>query len=213
MSAPTPERHVLTGLAKLGLALRHEAWRAGGAHGLTPTQAQVLATLARGHGPRLAELAAELGVSAASASESVAALVARKLVRKARAASDGRALRLELSAAGRREAQRASQWPDALLAAAAELDPEEQGLFLRLVTKLIRRLQLEGRIPPARMCASCRFFRPHAHPGSPRPHHCAFVDAAFGERELRLECAEHEPAAPDAEQAAWDRFVSGGLPH
>lgn len=210
MSAPAPERHVLTGLAKLGLALRHEAWAAAGPRGLSPTQSQVLAVLARGHGPRLGALAEELGVTDATASDSVAALVAKGLVRKTRSAADGRALRLELTAAGRREAQRASQWPDALLAAAAELDPDEQGLFLRLVTKLIRRLQLEGRIPPARMCASCRFFRPHAYPGSAQPHHCAFVDAPFGERELRLECAEHERAAPDDEQAAWDRFVSGG---
>jgi DNA-binding MarR family transcriptional regulator len=209
MNAPTPEGHVLTGLAKLGLALRHEAWRAGSLRGLTPTQAQVLAMLARGSGPRLAELAAELGVSAASASDSVAALVARGLVRKSRASTDGRALRLALTASGRRAAERASEWPDALLATAAELAPDEQGLLLRLLTKLIRGLQVAGRIPPARMCASCRFFRPHAHPGSPRPHHCAFVDAAFGEHELRLECAEHEHATPEVEHDTWDRFVSG----
>jgi hypothetical protein len=43
--------------------------------------------------------------------------------------------------------------------------------------KMIRALQEEGRIPLASMCAICRFFRPCAHPGSGRPHHCAYVDA------------------------------------
>jgi DNA-binding MarR family transcriptional regulator len=209
---PAPAAHVLTGLTKLGLALRHERWLADGPRGLTPTQSQVLALLARGHGPHLGELAAELGVTAATASDSVSALAKKGLLKKTRAAGDARRLRLVLTAAGRREAERAVEWPDALLAAAGELTPAEQGLFLRLVTKLVRHLQLDGRISPARMCATCRFFRAHAHPGTDRPHHCDFVGAAFGEAELRLECAEHEAASRARRDATWDRFVSGGIP-
>lgn len=201
---------LMTALAKLGLALRHEAWQRAHPRGLTPTQAQTLACLSRGHAPRLAELAGELAVSEPTASETVAALVEKELVRKTRAPEDGRALRLELTAAGKREALRAREWPEAFLASAEALDPEEQGVLLRAMTKLIRNLQLEGRIPVARMCASCRFFRPHAHRDAARPHHCDFVDAAFGERELRLECADHAPAEPEQALAAWKRFASGG---
>jgi hypothetical protein len=71
------------------------------------------------------------------------------------------------------------------------LDSEEQAALLRILVKMIRVLQDQGAIPVARMCASCRFFRPHAHPDPDRPHHCAFVDAPFGDRELRLECPDH----------------------
>jgi DNA-binding MarR family transcriptional regulator len=158
---------------------------------------------------RLGALARELGVSDATASEAVSALVAKGLVRRARAAEDARALALALTAAGRREARRAAQWPDAFLLGVAELTAEERGVLLRGLTKIIRRLQLEGRIPLARMCATCRFFRPHAHRDAQQPHHCDFVDAAFGERELRLECADHAPAADDVAQTNWQRFVAG----
>ncbi|MER3418788.1 MAG: MarR family transcriptional regulator, partial [Chloroflexota bacterium] len=27
-----------------------------------------------------------------------------------------------------------------------------------------------------------------------RPHHCAFVDAPFGDRSIRLDCPDHAPA-------------------
>ena len=208
--APAPENQLVTGLAKLGLALRHEAWRTAGPRGLNPTQAQILVCLARGHAPRLQELARELGVTDATASDAVSALVQKELVRKTRSSSDARALVLELSAKGKREAARASQWPDHFLSAASTLSAEEQAVLLRSLTKIIRHLQLEGRIAVARMCASCTFFRPHAHRSAARPHHCAFVDAAFGPGELRLECADHEPVAAEQAQTVWERFASGG---
>ncbi|MCY1144320.1 hypothetical protein OWR29_40535 [Actinoplanes sp. Pm04-4] len=45
------------------------------------------------------------------------------------------------------------------------------------------------------MCLTCRFFVPEAHPESPgHPHHCNFVDAAFGDAELRVTCPDHETA-------------------
>ncbi len=211
-NARPPAGQLATGLHKLGLALRHEAWLSGAARGLSPTQAQLMVAVARAPGRRLGELAAELGLSEATTSEAVGALVAKRLVKKTRAQDDARAVRLEATAAGRREAGRASQWPDHFLAALDGLDAGEQGVLLRALTKIIRALQEEGRIPVARMCASCRYFRPNAHPGRARPHHCAFVDAAFGERELRLECAEHEPAEPKEAAAAWRRFLAGVPP-
>ena len=44
-----PSRRLAAGLSKIAMAMRHHAWAATGASGLTPTQAQVLALLlARG---------------------------------------------------------------------------------------------------------------------------------------------------------------------
>jgi len=212
MAHPQPPAELATGLAKLGLALRHEAWLRGAERGLSPTQAQLLVALERRPGRRLGELAAELGLGEATLSEAVRALVEKRLVKKARARDDARALALEPTAAGRREAARAREWPDHFLAALDGLAPDEQGVLLRSLTKIIRTLQEEGRIPVARMCASCRYFRPHAHADAARPHHCAFVDAAFGERELRLECGDHEPAGVSEATATWQRFVAGSSP-
>ncbi len=186
---------VTTGLAKIGLVLRHEAWQERTETGLTPTQSQILALLgARGGPATLGELAAELGVSAPTASDSVAALAAKGLVSKAR----GRTLAIALTASGRREAERAARWPDVLLAAVEALSPEEQAVFLRGLTTMIRVLQDQGRIPLARMCATCSFFRPNVHDDPERPHHCAYADVAFGDRQLRLDCADWR--APDAKE-------------
>ena len=44
------------------------------------------------------------------------------------------------------------------------------------------------------MCLTCRHFKPFQYNDLYRPHHCDFAQAAFGTRELRLDCAEHQPS-------------------
>lgn len=195
LPSETPHRSVSTGLAKIGLALRHHAWREGRAGRLTPTQAQALAVL-RGHeGARVTDLADELAISQPTASDAVTALVRKGLVERT-TAPDRRARRLRLTPRGRREADRVAEWPDLLLSAVDALEPDEQGALLRGLSTMIRVLQEEGRIPVARMCITCRFFQPSVHDDPERPHHCAFVDAPFGERALRLDCADFRPHDP-----------------
>jgi Mn-dependent DtxR family transcriptional regulator len=141
-------------------------------------------------------VARELGVGLPTVSEALSPLVAKGLVRKGRSSADGRSVMLALTAEGRAEAERLAGWPDFLLEGVAALSAEEQAVLLRAVVKLVRSLQEQGRIPVARMCPTCRFFRPNAHPDDPeRPHHCAFVDAPFGERSIRIDCPDHAAAA------------------
>lgn len=188
------EARLATGLAKIGLALKHEAWHEARARGLSPTQAQILSVLARAP-MSPTRIGREIGVGSATTSEALGALAAKGLVRRERSAADGRSLSVSLTASGRREAERMADWPDVLREAIDALTPEEQEGLLRTVVKLILTLQERGRIPVARMCPTCRFFRPDAHEDPARPHHCAFVDAPFGESSVRLECPDHEPAA------------------
>lgn len=186
----------LVALSKIGLALRSEAWRETAPRGLNPTQAQVLVVLrqAPAAGLRLSQIADRLGVSAATVSASVSALERKGLVHKERAADDARALAVSLTPAGRAEAGEMAEWPDLLLGAVGVLDEAEEAVFLKALLKVIRQLQERGRISPARMCVTCRYFRPDVHDDPERPHHCAFVDAPFGDRNLRVDCGDHEPA-------------------
>jgi DNA-binding MarR family transcriptional regulator len=201
-----------TGLHKIGLVLRQAAWRESGAKGLTPTQAQLLALLvASTTGRRLSELAAELGITAATASDSLSVLERKGLVRKSRAVGDGRALAARPTPKGCLLAGRLALWPDFLLAALGELDKVERDVFQRALVKMIRSLQVRGRIPVARMCVGCQFFRPHAHADARAPHHCAFVDAPFGDRELRIDCADHVPLPPEEADALWREFDAGAV--
>lgn len=204
---PTAKR-VTAGLAKIGLVLRSRAWKGAGRERLTPTQGQILAVLrSRSAGMRLAGVAEALGATPATASDAVASLVEKSLVARRPAGDDGRAVTLTLTAKGRRQADRVAEWPDFLMRAVATLTEPEQALLLRALVKMIRTLQANGDIPIQRMCATCRFFRPKVHTDVAKPHHCAFVDAPFGDRHLRLDCADHDPALPPEASAIWSRFV------
>jgi DNA-binding MarR family transcriptional regulator len=200
-------QRVTTGLAKVGIALKQQAWAEAGGRGLTPTQGQVLALLrATPGGLRLGALAAQLGVTAPTASDSVAALHRKGLVAKEPVAADGRAVVVRLTPTGTREAAAAADWPDFLLEAVDELSAAEQAAFLRALVTMIRTLQDKGRIPVARMCVSCRFFQPYRHDDPARPHHCAFVDAPFGDGQLRLDCPDHAAAPPEQAARTWHSF-------
>lgn len=211
-SDPTPNPvapKVVAGLSKISIALKSQSWQEAGPRGLTPTQAQIL-NLLRERGSaagRLLDLVEALAVTPATASDAVAALVRKGLVKKARSAGDGRALALSLTPKGRKEAERLASWPDFLIGAVDVLTPPEQEVFLRGLVKIMRTLQERGKIPVSRMCVTCRFFRASVHPGSAQPHHCAFVNAPIGDRDLRVECPEHIAADKDAADAAWSTFL------
>jgi len=201
------DKRVTIGLAKIGIALKQQAWAEAGGRGLTPTQGQVLALLrANPEGLRLGALAEQLGVTAATTSDSVTALQRKGLVTKESMAADGRGVIVLLTPTGTREAAAAAAWPDFLLEAVGELSTVEQATFLRALVSMIRTLQEKGRIPVARMCVSCRFFRPYQHDNPARPHHCAFVDAPFGDGELRLDCPDFRTAPDEQAAQTWLAF-------
>jgi DNA-binding MarR family transcriptional regulator len=202
---------VVTGLAKIGLATRHRAWAEAEGQGLTPTQGQILALLRprTDAGMRIGELATELAVTMATATVAVQALERKGLVQKRRSLQDGRARSITLTLAGQLEAERAAGWADFLLDAVDELTPEEQEVFYRGLVKMIRALQQRGEIPISRMCVTCRHFRPYVYDDALEPHHCSLVNAPFGDRHLRLECPEQEPAPADHAASTWARYVAG----
>jgi DNA-binding MarR family transcriptional regulator len=205
-----PER-IATGLHKIGLVLRNAAWQDHRRSGLTPTQAQLLLAAASDERARtLSELAAEIGVTAPTASDSLSALESKGLVEKGRAPGNARALAVRPTPAGRRLAGRLALWPDFLMTALEELDAADRSAFQRALVKMIRSLQVQGRIPVARMCVGCTFFRPYAHAETQSPHHCAFVDAPFGDAELRIDCADHVPMPLGEADALWRDFIAGG---
>jgi len=209
-----PRTRLATGLSKIGLVLRHQAWKVAESSGLTPTQSQILAAIA--HSPEgwlsVSDVARHLAVTQPTASDAIAALERKRLIERTRADSDARVVQVRITGAGRRRARETAEWPDALLVAIGELDAYEQGVFLKAMTKMIRSLQESGQISTSRMCATCTHFRPHAHPGAATPHHCAFVDAPLRDNDLRLDCQDHEQAGEAERPRLWQLFIKGALP-
>jgi DNA-binding MarR family transcriptional regulator len=208
---PLPRR-IVTGLSKVSVALRHRAQAGAGTRHLTPLQGAILAALHAGPGQRASALAERLAVTLPTISDSVRALVAKRLVERRRDPADARAALLHLTPAGRAEGRRAAGWPDFLAAAVDALSEDEQEVFYTGLVKMIRALQERGDIPVSRMCVTCTHFRPHVRDSATHPHHCAYVDAPLAARELRLDCPEHDPAGDAARDAVWARFTLKGAP-
>lgn len=199
---------IIAGLAQIATLLRADGRRGADAAGVTSTQAQILIRLVRRGPARVTAVAEQLAVTQPTATEAVSALLRKGLVRKRPDPADARASLLHATAKGRKLAQRVDAWPDALLAAFDQVDPAETAAFLRTLTAVIRSLQLDGAVPVQRMCATCRFFRPNVYPDPAAPHHCEFVDAAFGDAQLRLDCDDHDSASKAAADDAWSRFTA-----
>ncbi|WP_250006624.1 MarR family winged helix-turn-helix transcriptional regulator [Actinoplanes sp. M2I2] len=190
---PPPATQLWLGLARLGQAVRMEAWRNAGPHNLSPLQADIVALLADSARPlRQGEIVAALASTPPTVSDAVKVLRRKELVESARDAGDARVLLVRLSPAGEAEAGRLTVTSPALSEAVAALSADDFAAMLRGATTLMRQLQERRAIPVSRMCLTCRFFVPEAHPGSTRPHHCRFVDASFGDAELRVTCPDHE---------------------
>ncbi|MCG8408307.1 MAG: MarR family winged helix-turn-helix transcriptional regulator [Phycisphaerales bacterium] len=180
---------------RIHVAMRADSWDAFGANDLNPTQGQIALLLGRrSSGLRLSEIADELAVSSPTVSDSVAALVEKGLVKKDKAKDDGRAVAVRLTAAGKRMIKRLDLIGGTIGSVISRLPHSEQVQLYKTLIRMVRELQLDGRIPISRMCVTCRYFRPNAHKDPKRPHHCEFVNVAFGDRTIRVDCPDHEPA-------------------
>jgi DNA-binding MarR family transcriptional regulator len=202
-------RRLRDGLDRICVVMRADQWAIAGAVGLNPTQTHVLTFIAgRGEkGVRVGTIATQLGVTQPTATDSIASLVRKGFLTKAADPEDTRAVIVRVTRVGRDIVRGIGLAITATERALETLSIREQTELLRLVIKTIRALQVAGAIAPQRMCVSCRYFRPNAHEDQRAPHHCAYVDAAFGAEGLRIDCDEHE-ALPEADrEAVWTRYV------
>ena len=211
---PVPKEHLpmpvqlAAGLEKISLAMKSRTWRREGQAGLGPLQRQVL-TLLHGkpdHTAQVSAIAKELVVRLPTASEAVATLERKRLVKRSRSQRDGRIVTVELTARGARACAPAVGIPNQLATATGALTSAEQVAFLKGLMKVIRNLQQQGEISVARMCVSCRFFRPYQHDDAAEPHHCDYVNAPIADQALRLDCREYEMASVSQAKEAWERF-------
>lgn len=191
-----PDR-LVTGLSKIGLAMKSRTWRRKGRQGIGPLQIQVL-TFLRSRPNRSATvstIARELSVKLPTASEVIRTLEQKRLVRRRRREVDNRVVTVHLTSLGAKAGHVENRWPEILASATENLSTQEQVALLTALVKLIRALQLQGEIQVARMCVSCEHFQSHAHEDSHSPHHCGFYDIAFGDEAFRLDCPGYVEAA------------------
>jgi DNA-binding MarR family transcriptional regulator len=210
----TLRRRLRDGLERVAAALRADEWSALESAPLNPTQAQILGFLCGRDGARVGVIARHLGVSQPTATDSLAALERKGLTARRADPRDARAVEVVPTAAGAALVADLDAQETTTDRALATLTEPEQRDFLAMLIKIIRALQTEGAIPPQRLCVTCRYFRPNAHSGPSAPHHCDYVDAAFGAEALRLDCPEQVEAEPEQRDRAWRAYLEDrAAPH
>ncbi len=209
MTEESQTSQIGAGLMQIAQILRADQWATGEQHGLTPTQIGVLRALVARGPLRVTELSKLLVVSQPTMSDVVSALEAKELVLRRPDPDDGRA---KVIAATRKAEDLAPALTrsDTLADAIGHLGDADRAALKRALVLVIRHLQTAGAVSPQRHCLTCRFFRPYAHSDAAEPHHCAFVDAAFGDASLRLDCGDHENAPAEQAHDAFVRFEMQG---
>ncbi len=156
--------------------------------GLTPLQVDLLATIADGQppSPYVSALAAELGVTQPTLTESARAAEAKGLVERHPDPDDARRSVLGITPQGREVVGRTRRVDHHLIDAIAALPQATQERALEILLEVIASLVDRGAITVARTCLTCTY---HRLDGS--THHCTLLNADLPVAELRVNCPEH----------------------
>jgi DNA-binding MarR family transcriptional regulator len=194
-----PAVKLAVALQRVEQALSAARGAAAAAQSLSPLQLQLLTDLLHGAGggATAGHFARRYGLSAPTISDSVRALVERKLVRATPAPGDARRKDLALTAAGRRAVELAAVQLEELVEIARSMPAAQRDACLGALVDLIARLSRAGWVQTDRMCVTCRFFGRGRFPGAALPHYCNLIERRLGNGDLRVDCPEHELAIHD----------------
>lgn len=156
---------------------------------LSPIQLQILVFLLYHNMDqcKVSYLAIEFGLTKATVSDSVKALIKKKLVQKSTDPEDSRSFSLSLTAQGKKAAEAASQYSNRINSLLEKKDGQQKELFYSILLKTIRELQQQGLIPLQRMCFSCKHYKNEGE-----LHYCNLLAKPLGNSEIRLDCKEHQ---------------------
>jgi len=206
---PAKSERIVCAISRIASVLRSGAWQFATAEGLNPTQVDILEALrSRREGVRLSWIAQHLGVTAASASDSITSLTAKGLIEKGRDSADGRAVALRLTRSGHDLAAKISNSVGFAHEAIYDLPQSTQEALFESLLALIGKLQQSDRFPEIRACVTCKYFAMNRHPDSDAPHHCTLVNAPLSVGLLRLDCPEHDPAQTSVAVRNWRELES-----
>lgn len=201
---PAKSERIISAITRIASVLRRGAWQFATTEGLNPTQVDILEALrSRRAGVRLSWIAQHLGVTAASASDSITSLTAKGLIEKGRNSEDGRAVALRLTRSGQDLAARISNSVSFAHEAVSDLPQSTQEALFESLLALIGKLQQADRFPEIRACVTCKYFAVNRHPDSETPHHCMLVNVPLSVSLLRLDCPEHDQAQATVAVQNW----------
>lgn len=191
------DRKIAVGFERIAQVLKTLVWEESKTSGLSPIQIQFLTALFHDKTDTITIgfLASQFALTPATVSDAISALEQKGLVMRERRGEDKRTVFLSLTSKGKASARKFSVWANLLEEKVSELSDASKAALLHSLMSIIKGFQDEGVVSITRMCVSCTFFRPNAHKNASKlhrgkPHHCAYIDRAFGEADLRIDCPE-----------------------
>lgn len=179
---------VVAALDRIARGVRAHRQAVATAAGITLLQADLVRTLADGTPPPAlaGPLAAELGVSQPTVSDSLAALERKGFLTREETPGDRRRSTFTLTRAGKRLAADLAE-ADGVLRAGIDVLPEaDQATALRVLLGLITGLLDTGVLAAARTCPTCRFF------DDGDGTRCTLLGVELTPGDLRVDCADHQ---------------------
>lgn len=167
--------------------------------GLTQLQAELVRVLADGVPPEplTGLVAAEVGVSQPTVSDSLQALERKGLVERIEAFNNRHSKMATLTAAGAELASQLRLSDDVLRASVGRLPDGDQNEALRRHVELIAALFDTGVIQVARVCLTCRFYDSHH-----QAPYCTLLQTTLDPPDLQVNCPEHQNRSDDSHAAA-----------
>ncbi len=189
---------IAAALERMSQAFRVLLWEKTKTHQLSPIQVQFLVYLLYHPSSQstISHLAKEYTLTPATVSDAITTLEEKQLVARERSRVDRRVAFIALTGEGKKNARKLASWAEVIRASIADFPGEEKVVVMKFLMRLLAALQQAGVITIARMCITCKFFQPEAHPASRAPHHCGLLNKPLADTELRLDCPEHQSLAP-----------------
>lgn len=188
---------IAAALERMSQAFRVLLWEKTKTHQLSPIQVQFLVYLLYHPASQstISHLAKEYTLTPATVSDAITTLEEKKLVARERSMEDRRVAFVALTSAGKKMARKLASWAEVIREAIADFPAEDKPIVMKFLMRLLAALQQAGVITIARMCLTCKFFQPEAHPHARAPHHCGLLNKPLADIELRFDCPEHQTLA------------------
>ena len=183
---------IVVALEKFSEVFRVLLWNKAKENDLSPIQLQILLFLSF-HSPnqrKVVYLSREFNMTKATISDVVKTLINKELVTKETDATDSRSFFLNLTEKGKDTAIEVASFSSALQDSVAALDVKSKENLYHGLFEIIQSLNQKNIISLQRMCFNCRFYRGDKK----QKHFCQFLKIPIKNRDLRVDCPEHETA-------------------
>lgn len=184
-------KKIVAGLERLGQAMRQLLWQQAGQLGFSPIQLQILIFIKNHSADKtnITSLANEFGITKATISDAVKALLQKETIKKIMVPNDSRSYLLRLTAHGKKIIARAENYINPLLEFVTQSSDVEKKVLWQGIVQLIRQLNQSGFITTQRMCYNCTYFT-----NKNNMAYCNLLKQQLRTEDIRIDCLEFEAA-------------------